>query len=153
MYRKGVTMNKRKPLFQDVQILTKPIFAGFPSPADDYKESSLSLNDLVIYHPASTYFARVTGDSMIGACIYPNDVVVVDRTLTAANNRIVVARVGEELTIKRLQIIGRKTFLKSENPAYTSIEVKQGEGFEIWGVVTWVVHQLVHYRQSGSVSS
>jgi DNA polymerase V len=147
---KGMTMNKRKPLFQDVQILIMPVHAGFPSLADDYKEPPLSLNDLVIYHPVATYFARVSGDSMIGACIYPNDVVVVDRALTAANNRIVVARVGEELTIKRLQVIGRKTFLKPENPSYTSIEVKQGEDFEIWGVVTWVVHQLVHYKQSGN---
>jgi len=125
-----------------------PVHASFPSPADDYEEPSLSLNDLVIYHPVSTYFARVTGDSMTGACIYPNDVVVVDRALTAANNRIVVARVGEELTIKRLQIIGRKTFLKPENPAYTSIEVKHGEDWEIWGGVTWVVHQLVHYKNT-----
>ena len=147
---KGEIMNERKPLFQDVHILPMPVYASFPSPADDYKEPPLSLNDLVIYHPVATYFARVSGDSMIGACIYPNDVVVVDKALTAANNRIVVARVGEELTIKRLQIIGRKTFLKPENPSYTSIEVKHGEDWEIWGVVTWVVHQLVHYKQSGS---
>ena len=141
-------MNEHKPLFQDVHILTSSVYAGFPSPADDYKEPPLSLNDLVIYHPIATYFARVSGDSMIGACIYPNDVVVVDRALTAANNRIVVARVGEELTIKRLQIIGRKMFLKPENPSYTSIEVKHGEDWEIWGVVTWVVHQLVHYKNT-----
>ena len=150
---KGEIMNERKPLFQDVHILPMPVYAGFPSPADDYKEPPLSLNDLVIYHPVSTYFARVTGDSMTGACIYPNDVVVVDKALTAANNRIVVARVGEELTIKRLQVIGRKTFLKPENPAYTSIEVKQGEDFEIWGVVTWVVHQLVHYKKTSNEES
>ena len=80
--------------------------------------------------------------------MYPNDVVVVDRALTAANIRIVVARVGEELTIKRLQIIGRKTFLKPENSTYTSIEVKHGDDWEIWGVVTRVVHQLVHYKQA-----
>jgi DNA polymerase V len=145
-------MNEHRSFFQDVQILANPVYAGFPSPADDYKEPPLSLNDLVISHPVSTYFARVSGDSMIGACMYPNDVVVIDKALTAANNRIVVARVGEEFTIKRLQIIGRKTFLKSENPSYTSIEVKQGQDREIWGVVTWVVHQLVHYKQSGSKS-
>lgn len=140
---KGVILKERKPFFRDVQILANPVYAEFPSPADDYKEPPLSLNDLVIAHPVSTYFARVSGDSMIGACIYPNDVVVVvDRALTAAHNRIVVARVGEEFTIKRLQIIGRKTFLKPENHSYTSIEVKHDDNWEIWGVVTWVVHQI-----------
>ncbi len=130
------------PLFRDVQLLASPVFAGFPSPAEDYKDPPLSLNDLVIDHPLSTFFARITGDSMTGACIHPGNVVVVDRALTAAHNSIVVARVGEELTVKRLQIIGRRMFLKPENRAYTAVEVKQGDDFEIWGIVTWVVHHL-----------
>jgi DNA polymerase V len=126
----GEIMNEHKLLLQNVHIRNTPLYAGFPSPADDYKEPELSLNDLVIYHPMATYFARVSGDSMTGACNYNNDVVV-GRALTAANNRIVVARVGEELTIKRLQIIGRKTFLKPENPAYTRNKAMIGKFGEL----------------------
>ncbi len=126
------------------------VYAGFPSPASDYAEKRLDLDDLVVYHPAATYFMRVSGDSMVGACIYPNDVIVVDRALTAANNRIVVARLGEDLTLKRLQIVKpKRIFLKSENPAYPALEVKQSDDFEIWGVVTWVVHALVSSRLRG----
>ncbi len=143
-------MNEEASLFRNVHLLMGPVYAGFPSPADDYSEKPLDLDDLVVSHPAATYFMRVSGESMIGACIYPNDVVVVDRALTAANNRIVVARVGEDLTLKRLQIVKpKRIFLKSENPAYPAIEVKPGDDFEIWGVVTWVVHALVSSKLRG----
>src|SRR5258708_13084315 len=90
---------------------------------------------------------RVVGDSMIRACIYPNDVIVVDRALTAANNRLVVARLGEHLTLKPLQIVKpKRIFLKSENPAYPPLEVKQRDDFEIWGVVPWVRQPLLSSR-------
>jgi DNA polymerase V len=79
---------------------------------------------------------------MTGACIYHDDIIVIDRAITAANNRIVVARIGEEFTLKRLQLIkGRKIFLKPENPKYPSIEVTSRDDFEVWGVVTWVLHK------------
>ena len=81
---------------------------------------------------------------MTGACMYSDDIIVIDRAITAANNRIVVARIGEEFTLKRLQIIqNRKIFLKSENPNYPVIEVTSRDDFEIWGVVTWVLHRQV----------
>ena len=78
------------------------VSAGFPSPADDYKEPKLDLNELVVIHPLSTYFMRVAGDSMVGACIYDGDVVAIDRALTATHKKIVVARLGKALTLKRL---------------------------------------------------
>jgi DNA polymerase V len=85
---------------------------------------------------------RVSGDSMTGACIYSDDIIVIDRAITAANNRIVVARIGEEFTLKRLQLMqNRKIFLKLENPKYTAIEVTSRDDFEVWGVVTWVLHR------------
>lgn len=75
---------------------------------------------------------RVVGDSMKGACIADQDIVVVDRAITATHNKIVVARLGEDFTLKRLQVInGRKMFLKSENPAYPAIEVSSRTDFEI----------------------
>jgi DNA polymerase V len=140
-------MNEQTSVFRNVQTLMGPVYAGFPSPAADYAEQPLDLDELVVSHPVSTYYMRVVGDSMIGACIYPNDVIVVDRALTAANNRLVVARLGAQLTLKRLQIVKpKRIFLKSENPAYPPLEVKQRDDFEIWGVVTWVVHALVSSR-------
>ena len=140
-------MNEPTSVFRNVQTLMGPVHAGFPSPTQDYAEKPLDLDELVVSHPVSTYYMRVVGDSMIGACIYPNDVIVVDRALTATNNRLVVARLGEHLTLKRLQIVKpKRIFLKSENPAYPPLEVKQRDDFEIWGVVTWVVHALVSSR-------
>jgi DNA polymerase V len=132
------------PVFRNVRFLSGTIHAGFPSPTSDYEERGLDINDLVIPHPTSSYFMRVSGNSMTGACIYNDDIIVIDRAVTAANNRIVVARIGEDFTLKRLQIIqNRKIFLKPENPNYTAIEVTSRDDFEIWGVVTWVLHRQV----------
>jgi DNA polymerase V len=87
---------------------------------------------------------RVVGDSMNGACIADQDIVAVDRAITATHNKIVVARLGEDFTLKRLQVInGRKMFLKSENPAFPAIEVSSRTDFEIWGCVTYVIHRLI----------
>ena len=118
------------------------ISAGFPSPADDYKEPKLDLNELVMLHPLSTYFMRVAGDSMIGACIYNGDVVAIDRALTATHKKVVVARLGKDFTLKRLWIMHPKMYLRPENPKYRPIEVSGHADFEIFGVVTYVVHKV-----------
>lgn len=118
------------------------VSAGFPSPADDYKEPKLDLNELVVIHPLSTYFMRVAGDSMVGACIYDGDVVAIDRALTATHKKIVVARLGKALTLKRLWIMHPKMYLRAENPKYQPIEVSGDPDFEIFGVVTYVVHRV-----------
>ncbi|HYX48706.1 MAG TPA: translesion error-prone DNA polymerase V autoproteolytic subunit [Ktedonobacteraceae bacterium] len=133
-------------VFRNVRFLPGTIHAGFPSPASDYEERELDINDLVVPHPTSSYFMRVSGNSMIGACIYHDDIIVIDRAITAAHNRIVVARIGEEFTLKRLRITkNRKIFLKPENPKYTALEVTGRDDFEVWGVVTWVLHR--HLRR------
>ena len=90
------------PDFRNVRFLPGTIHAGFPSPASDYEERNLDINDLVVPHQTSSYFMRVSGDSMIGACIYHEDIIVIARAITAAHNRIVVARIAEELTHKRI---------------------------------------------------
>jgi DNA polymerase V len=117
------------------------ISAGFPSPADDYKENRLDLNELVAPHPLSTYFMRVAGDSMIGACIYSGDVIAVDRAITATHKKIVVARLGDKFTLKRLWIMQLKMYLRPENPKYQAIEVSNHQDFEIFGVVTYIIHR------------
>ena len=132
----------------NVRFLTQPAFAGFPSPADDYAERRLDVNDLVVAHPISTFFMKVQGESMTGACIFDNDIIAVDRALTAMHNRIIVARLGDGFTLKRLQIIkgSRRIFLKSEHPAYQALEVTGRTDFEVWGIVTWVMHRLAGKR-------
>ncbi|HNT52201.1 MAG TPA: translesion error-prone DNA polymerase V autoproteolytic subunit [Candidatus Syntrophosphaera sp.] len=116
--------------------------AGFPSPAQDYIEGSLDLNKYVIKHPASTFFIRVDGDSMINAGIIDDDIAVVDRSLDATHNRIVVAIYDGELTLKRLRIEDGVYWLCSENPAYKPILVEQDLEFYVWGVVTFVIHKV-----------
>jgi DNA polymerase V len=121
---------------------------AFPSPAGDYEEKRLSLDDLCVPHPISTFFMRINGDSMIGACIQDGDIIVVDRSITARHNSIVVVRVEDQFAVKRLLLYKRKIFLKSENPKYHPIEVTNRTDYEIWGVVTHVVHRLIRLREA-----
>ncbi|HOR30015.1 MAG TPA: translesion error-prone DNA polymerase V autoproteolytic subunit [Candidatus Syntrophosphaera thermopropionivorans] len=123
-------------------LLGTKVPAGFPSPASDYLEGTLDLNKYLIAHPASTFFMRVGGDSMIGAGIYPEDIVIVDRSLEATNNKIVVAVYDGELTLKRLRIENDKYYHVSENDSYPVIEVNKELDFFVWGIVTFVIHQV-----------
>lgn len=115
--------------------------AGFPSPAADYVERTLDLNELCIEHPTATYFVRVQGDSMVGAGIHDEDVLVVDRAIEARHRDIVIAGWQGELTVKRL-VLRPRVRLESENSAYDPIEVPEGEDLEIFGVVRYVIHRL-----------
>ncbi len=118
----------------------QPVYAGFPSPGDDYLEPALDPYDLVVAHPLTTFFLRVSGDSMSGACIAGQDVVVVDRALTVAHGKVVVARVGDHLLLKRVKVRQRKIFLHPDPPGYPVIELRKED--EIWGVVTHCIHRL-----------
>lgn len=116
--------------------------AGFPSPADDYLEGKLDLNRHLIKHPAATFFVRVSGDSMLGAGIHTGDLLVVDRSLEAVDGNVIVAALDGELTVKRLSKRGTAVRLLPENQNYQPIEVQPQQEFEIWGVVTNVIHAL-----------
>lgn len=109
--------------------------AGFPAPADDLVEKVLDINDLVVQHPASTFFVRVSGDSMEGAGIYSGDVLVVDRSVNAVAGKIVVAAVYGELVVKRLGKMGSGLALYSEQEGYEPIMVSENEDCFVWGVV------------------
>lgn len=126
----------RLPLFQNT------ISAGFPSPADDYMEDTLDLNELLIKHPPATFFLRVSGSSMIKAGIHDKDILIVDRSLTATNGRVVIASINGELTVKRLCYEGTRRQLVAENDAYKPIDITDEMDFRIWGVVTSVIHSL-----------
>ena len=126
----------------ELPIFLESVKAGFPSPADDFIDKKLDLNDLLIKHPSSTFFVRVTGDSMIGVGIHSGDLLVVDRSLEATNNNIVVAVINSELTVKRLVIKGNEISLYPENTNYSPINISEEDSFSVWGVVTSVIHKL-----------
>ncbi len=116
--------------------------AGFPSAADDYLDKKLDLNEHLIKHPASTFFVKVKGDSMIGAGINSGDMLIVDRSLEAKNRSIIVAVVNGEFTVKRLFKRKDGFQLAAENPNFKAIEITPGMDFEIWGVVLHVIHSV-----------
>ena len=127
--------------------LKRPLFAcsvsaGFPSPAEDYIEGRLDLNELMVVNPAATFFVRVSGDSMLGAGIHHNDILVVDRSLEPISGKVVIAVVDGELTVKRLVRKGESVSLKAENPDYPDILLTEEATCEIWGVASFVVHSL-----------
>jgi DNA polymerase V len=125
----------------------QPIFvanvpAGFPSPADDYKEEKLDLNRHLVRNPAATYFVRATGESMVGAGIHSGDLLVVDRSLEPVDGKVVIANIDGELTVKRIRIRKERITLEAENENFEAREIKPGSQFEVWGVVTNVIHSL-----------
>jgi len=123
-------------------IFATKISAGFPSPADDYMEGKLDLNKYLIKHPAASFFIRVIGDSMINAGIFDGDLRIVDRSLEALSEKIVIAIIDGDLTVKRLLKKQNKIYLAAENPNYSDIEIKDESSLHIWGVVTNVIHKL-----------
>jgi DNA polymerase V len=118
------------------------VSAGFPSPAADYEEDRLDLNKHLIRHPAATFFVRTIGDSMIGAGIQCGDLLVVDRSLEAKDKNVVIAAVNGELTVKRIRIRNKKITLVPENESYCAQQIGENVEFEVWGVVTSVIHEL-----------
>lgn len=123
-----------------------PIFrsrvrAGFPSPADDYLEGNICLQDLLIEHPQATFLVRIEGDSMRDAGIFDGDIAVVNRALTPTHGKIVVAVVDGDFTVKRLIYRGCRCFLASANPEFPDIEVSAYSENAVWGVVAHVIHR------------
>jgi DNA polymerase V len=123
-------------------LFTGKVAAGFPSPADDYIEKTLDLNELLVKKPAATFFVRAQGESMLGAGIHPNDILVVDRSIDPVPGHIVICALNGELTVKRLDRENEQWRLKSENPAYADIPIYEELELVIWGVVTNVIHPL-----------
>lgn len=117
--------------------------AGFPSPADDYVEGRLSLDEHLVRHKESTFFVRAKGNSMVGAGIFDNDLLVVDKSLDASSGDIVIAVIDGELTVKRLIKRDGKVILKPENARYKEIELQDGQELQVWGVVTSTVKKFV----------
>lgn len=111
------------------------VSAGTPSPLENYIEEEVDLNHHLAPHPNSTFLVRVEGDSMIGAQIFENDILVVDRSIKPTHGKIVVAMVNGEFTIKRLKMASNHIWLVPENPHYTPLKITEEMDFKVWGVV------------------
>ncbi len=143
-------LNQLIPLFKPARLLSKlslPLFAGkvsagFPSPAADYIDKTLDLNELLIQNPAATFYARAQGESMLDAGIHPNDILMVDRSLEPIPGKIVICALNGELTVKRLAYENGQWKLKAENVHYPDIVLHDELELVVWGVVTNVIHPV-----------
>ena len=118
------------------------ISAGFPSPVDDFSESRISLDDELIKNKDSTFYAKVKGQSMIGAGLDDNDLLVIDRSLPPENNKIAVCFLDGEFTVKRLRVDKNEVWLQPENPNYPIINITDENDFMVWGIVTNVIKKV-----------
>lgn len=136
-------VHPNKELFQRQRaLLRRAVPAGFPSPADDYVEQSLSLDEHLIRHKASTFFMRVAGDSMRGMGIFDGDLLVVDRAVPATHGSVVIAVVDGEFTVKQLLLTAQGQMLRAAHPDYPDMMIRPEQDFSVWGVVQWNVHKV-----------
>lgn len=126
-----------------IPLYSSSVRAGFPSPADDYIEQMLDLNEHLIKHPAATFLVRASGESMINAGIHSGDILVVDRSLEPAHGKIVIAALNGELTVKRLWREGGRVQLVPANPSFPTLDISDEYDVVIWGVVTSVIHSVL----------
>ena len=134
-YSAETTTELKIPLFES------GVSAGFPSPADDYMDLPIDLNEFLIKHPAATFYVRVKGNSMEGAGIRNGDLLIVDRAEEPRNKSIVLGVIDGEFTVKRIKKKGSDLYLMPDNPDYKPIKIDDNMDFQVWGVVTYVVHK------------
>jgi DNA polymerase V len=135
----GEFINKRSCM---LPLYGSKVAAGFPAPADEHIDDRIDLNEYLIHRPESTFLVRATGNSMIGAGIHPDDILVVDRSIEPKNGKIVIVAINGELTVKRLLKTKDKIQLLPENVDFEPISILDSDDLHIWGVVTNVVHKL-----------
>lgn len=127
---------------QTAPLYLSSVSAGWPSPAEDYVDSEINLHELAVRNPAATFFLRAAGESMIGVGIHDGDLLIVDRSLEAANNRVVIAAIDNELLVKKLTRRKNRVYLAPANRDFPEIDITDREYVYIWGVVTYVLHKL-----------
>ena len=123
-------------------LVEQGISAGFPSPADDFKEIRISLDKELVKNRAATFYARVSGESMVGAGLDDGDLLVIDRSLDPENGKIAVCFVDGEFTVKRIKKEEDRLYLIPENKKYKRIEIKEENELIIWGVVEYVIKKV-----------
>ena len=127
---------------KSLHLAQEGISAGFPSPADDFKELRISIDQEVVKNEEATFYARVSGQSMQGAGLDDGDLLVIDRSVEPQNNAIAVCFLDGEFTVKRLKVEEDCVYLMPENPKYQPIKVTEDNQLQIWGVVTYVVKKI-----------
>ena len=127
----------------DALLINAGISAGFPSPAGDFKQERISLDQELIKNKEATFFARVSGESMINAGLEDGDLIVIDRSEEPKNGSIAVCFLDGEFTVKRLKLKNREIYLMPENSKYSPIKIGEGNELSIWGVVTYVVKKMI----------
>ena len=126
----------------ELALVSARVAAGFPSRAVDHLESRVDRTQHLIRNPSSTLFVRAAGESMMEAGIYDRDLLIVDRSIEKRNRRVVIATLNGEFTVKRLVQDEAGIFLVAENPDFDSIPIRVDSDFSIWGVVTYVIHEV-----------
>ena len=127
---------------EDISQLSNKIETGFPSPASDHLESTLNLNELIVHRPTSTFYVRVEGNAMQSSGIHDGDILVIDRSLNASNNSIVLASLHDEVIIRRYIKNGPYSFLVSDKKDEAPIQMDLNAQIMIWGIATYVIHRL-----------
>lgn len=122
--------------------LYESVHAGFPSPAEDLPGMAIDINRIVVRNPASTFFARVSGDSMTGDGIDDGDILVIDKSEEPHDGAVAVCAIDGEFTVKRLKMNGNRIILQPSNPKYPPMEIAETDSFRIWGVVRYVIKKL-----------
>lgn len=118
------------------------ISAGFPSPADDFKEIRISLDNELVKNKEATFYAKVSGDSMIGAGLDDGDLLVIDRSLSPENGKVAICFIDGEFTVKRIIKRKNKIYLKPENKNYKPIEINEESELVVWGIVTYIIKAI-----------
>lgn len=130
-------------LSKELPLYSACVKAGFPSPAENDIEKNLDLNTFLIKHPSATFFVKVDGNSMNEANIFDKDILIVDRAISPEDKKIVIAVINGEFTVKRIRIINKKVYLEAENKDFQTIEIDPSWDFQIWGVVTYIIHKAM----------
>ncbi len=123
-------------------LIEQGISAGFPSPADDFKEIRISLDKELVKNKEATFYAKVSGDSMIDAGLDDGDLLVIDRSLDPKNGKIAICFIDREFTVKRIKKERNKLYLMPENKKYKPIELKEENELIIWGIVEYVIKKV-----------
>ena len=127
---------------KDFPLYENAVQCGFPSPADDFLDLDINLNDYLVKHKSATFCVKVNGSSMNGVGIHSGDILIVDRAESVQNNSIVLAVIDNEFTVKSIKKNVGKLYLNPANDNYKPIEITEDMNFHIWGVVTFVIHAL-----------
>ena len=127
---------------KDFPLYENAVQCGFPSPADDFLDLDINLNDYLVKHKSATFCVKVNGSSMNGVGIHSGDVLIVDRAESVKNNSIVLAVIDNEFTVKSIKKNAGKLYLNPANDNYKPIEITEDMNFHMWGVVTFVIHAL-----------